>query len=91
MGLGKACEIIKFERENSVKIMMQTRNLLRTLLQAEIPWAVVNGPQENSSENSVLPNTLSISFPGIKAVDLAKILREKLGFSLGKKKKKNFQ
>ncbi len=64
-GLGKACELAAQELEEWSKHCAALRNRLETALCREFPDAVVNGHAEER-----LPNTLSISFPGISAQEI---------------------
>ncbi len=62
VGLGAACELVGREMSERAPIMLAQRDLLQSLIQEELPQAKVNGhPQLR------LPNTLSVSFPGIEA------------------------
>jgi len=61
-GLGKACELVKSNLNNYADNMLKTRDRMEKLLIEAFPNAVVNGHPEKR-----LPNTLSISFPGIEA------------------------
>jgi selenium donor protein len=61
-GLGKACEVAGQNLAANALHMSEMRDLLEALLLESYPAAVVNGHPERR-----LPNTLSISFPGIEA------------------------
>lgn len=61
-GLGKACELVSANVEEYARNMRRTRDELQSRLTESFPSASVNGHSEHR-----LPNTLSISFPGIEA------------------------
>jgi cysteine desulfurase len=61
-GLGKACELVDRNLESYAANMRRTRDKMEQLLTEKFPSAKVNGHLERR-----LPNTLSISFPGIEA------------------------
>lgn len=71
VGLGKAAELaVEYTRESPdphpfKRDTSALRDLLFTSLQSEIPEMLMNGPVEGR-----LPNTLSVSFPGIEAGQL---------------------
>ncbi|MCD6333598.1 MAG: selenide, water dikinase SelD, partial [Bacteroidales bacterium] len=62
---GKACEVAGEQIEINAERMKTLRDRLQSVLLEKLPDAVVNGHPENR-----LPNTLSISFPGIEAQTL---------------------
>ncbi|NOY50499.1 MAG: selenide, water dikinase SelD [Chlorobi bacterium] len=62
VGLGKACELAAQNLDKNIEHYLKTRNYLHELLKNEFPEIKLNGHQEQR-----LPNTLSISFPGIEA------------------------
>lgn len=62
VGLGKACELVTQEQEQVYAHCLSLRDKLESQLLAELPAAAVNGHRTKR-----LPNTLSISFPGIEA------------------------
>jgi len=62
VGLGKACEIAKRDLEANRQTMQLTRDALFDSIRQSIPEVLWNGDPENC-----LPNTLSISFPGVDA------------------------
>jgi cysteine desulfurase NifS/selenium donor protein len=62
VGLGKAAEIAARDLERNAERMRETRDRLQSELVRLIPDVVVNGHPEQR-----LPNTLSVSFPGIEA------------------------
>jgi cysteine desulfurase len=68
-GLGKAAEIALRDLDKNVRMMKATRDLLWKIIHREIPSASRNG-----HPTKVLPNTLSISFPGIDATTLLSAL-----------------
>ncbi len=62
IGLGKACELAADNFGDNFENMKKTRDLLAEKLMEAFPEAKINGhPLE------ILPNTLSISFPGTEA------------------------
>ena len=61
-GLGKACEIAKRDLEINSQAMQMTRDALFDSIRQSIPEVQWNGDPENS-----LPNTISLSFPGVDA------------------------
>lgn len=62
VGLGKACELVVREQRHTYQHTRQLRDRLEKLLTDSLPECNVNGhPQQR------LPNTLSVSFPGIEA------------------------
>ncbi len=62
VGLGKACELVNANIQGYARNMRRTRDKLQLRLTESFPSASVNGHPEHR-----LPNTLSISFPGIEA------------------------
>lgn len=61
-GLGMAAEVAGLNLDTNMAHFVKKRDLLQKLLIEKIPGALVNG------KNAVrLPNTLSISFPGVEA------------------------
>ena len=61
-GLGKACELAKRDLEENAMHMAEMKDLLYDGIKAHIPEVKRNGDAYRS-----LPNTLSLSFPGIEA------------------------
>jgi len=72
VGLGKACEVAARDLDVNIKQMKQTRDELHKLLSQSLTQIKVNGHPENR-----LPNTLSVSFPGIEANLLLHEISEK--------------
>ena len=70
-GLGKAAEIALRDFQANTANMQQTRDLLYSLIKAEIPQIKRNGHSEKC-----LPNTLNISFPGMDAGALISEMQE---------------
>ncbi|MBN2413547.1 cysteine desulfurase [candidate division KSB1 bacterium] len=62
VGLGKACEIMKRDKQKNMRHMLQCREQLYKGLKAGIQNIKLNGHTEKR-----LPNTLNTSFPGVKA------------------------
>ncbi len=62
VGLGKACEIVARDLELNHRHTKTMRDLLESRLKELLPFCRTNGHPEKR-----LPNTLSISFPGIEA------------------------
>ena len=71
VGLGKACEIAGRDLEKNAGRMSQTRDRLLEILKATLPDISRNGHALHC-----LPNTLSVSFPGIEANTLVARLEE---------------
>ena len=71
VGLGQACEIAARDMEVNARIMDKTRDHLYDKLQEALPTIRRNGHQAHC-----LPNTLSISFPGLEANTLVSRLEE---------------
>lgn len=61
-GLGKACELAFENLEENARLLAESRDYLYELISREIPSAIRNGHPEK-----MLPNTLSMSFPGVLA------------------------
>ncbi|HEC43887.1 MAG TPA: selenide, water dikinase SelD [Bacteroides sp.] len=61
-GFGKACEVAERDLDRNSIAMLEMRDALFMQISKEIPGVVRNGDPENC-----LPNTLSISFPGVEA------------------------
>lgn len=62
VGLGMACEIARRDLVKNAEHYKKTRDYLANQITKAIPSAKINGHPEHC-----LPNTLSISFPGIQA------------------------
>ncbi|MBW6459141.1 MAG: selenide, water dikinase SelD [Bacteroidales bacterium] len=62
VGLGNACELAARDLEENAAHAQKMRDLLYQEIQADIPEIRLNGHPEKR-----LPNTLSVSFPGIDA------------------------
>ena len=62
VGLGKACEVAKQRLEKNMRHMQKLRDQLYAGLKKRFPSALLNGHPKRR-----LPNTLSLSFPNIKA------------------------
>jgi cysteine desulfurase len=62
VGLGKACELVAKNLGEYTTHYKETRDYLNRLLQKAVPDLRLNGHPEKC-----LPNTLSVSFPGIEA------------------------
>ena len=62
VGLGKACEIASRDLEKNQQHVIELRDRLWRGLKEQLPDIILNGHPEKR-----LPNTLSISFPGIDA------------------------
>lgn len=72
VGLGKACEVAGRDMEKNIGQMRQTRDTLYERLAASLPDIRWNGQGAH-----LLPNTLSVSFPGIEANLLVGEIAEK--------------
>ncbi len=62
VGLGEACAIAKHNFNKSTSHLQEMRDRLYQKLYDQLPDVKINGHQDNR-----LPNTLSISFPGVEA------------------------
>lgn len=62
VGLGKACEVVSRNLDGKASHLKELRDKLEEILLRRLPQARVNGHPERR-----LPNTLSISFPGVEA------------------------
>jgi len=71
-GLGKACQVAARDMDQNIKRMRETRDELHRLLSENLSKLRLNGHPENR-----LPNTLSVSFPGIEANLLLNEIAEK--------------
>ena len=65
VGLGKACELVSQHQEQWRRHCAEMRDRLEGVLLQQFPDAKVNGDPDQR-----LPNTLSISFPGISAQEI---------------------
>ncbi len=65
VGFGQAAQLLIQEREHDAAYTLRLRERLRTRLAAAIPSLVVNGPATDR-----LPGNLSVTIPGIDAIDL---------------------
>jgi cysteine desulfurase NifS len=62
VGLGQACEVVGSEMPARAPEMKRRRDRLEQLLRSQLPGIRINGHPDQR-----LPNTLSVSFPGIPA------------------------
>jgi cysteine desulfurase NifS/selenium donor protein len=77
-GLGKACELALHEMKSYVSVMQGARDRLMDGLKKAVPGIVQNGhPLQR------LPNTLSVSFPGIEAAVLLSAVGGEVAASAG--------
>jgi len=67
VGLGKACELILDNLSYDMARLRGLRDRLHNQIRSAIPDAVLNGHPEQR-----LPNTLYLSFPGIRAEEILK-------------------
>ncbi len=65
VGLGKACELAMNNLNEYMTHYKKTRDYLYSILKKSFPDLMINGHPEQC-----LPNTLSVSFPGIEATTL---------------------
>ncbi len=77
VALGAACRLARERLPGESQHLRGLRDLLHGRLRAEFPGLVLNGP-----EHERLPNTLNVSFPGLRGSDLLGGLPE-LAASLG--------
>ena len=78
VGLGKACEIVRRHCDQHNEVMRLTREELEPGLLARVKDARVNGNPMHR-----LPNTLSISFPGLNANELLAAIEPSVAASAG--------
>ncbi|MCZ6633088.1 MAG: cysteine desulfurase family protein [bacterium] len=78
VGLGKACEVIRWDLEGHMKHLQTTRDRLQRGLEARIADVRVNGHPDLR-----LPNTLSISFKGVEANALLEAIQNWVAASAG--------
>jgi len=71
VGLGKACEIAKRDMQKNMRHMLQCRDQLYNGLITKIKKLKLNGHPEKR-----LPNTLCVSFPGLKADTILSAMEE---------------
>ncbi|MEO1367533.1 MAG: cysteine desulfurase family protein, partial [Acidobacteriota bacterium] len=71
VGFGRACELIRDERDGDARRLAGLRDRLLDGLRRAFPDLVVNGTSEHR-----LPNNLNISLPGTVAADLLDELRD---------------
>lgn len=78
IGLGEACRLAGVRLSSLGLVMMKRRDELHSLLLNSIPGLLLNGhPTER------LPNTLNVSFPGVAARELLKLIDDEVAASLG--------
>jgi len=77
-GLGKACELALQDLEDNILHSRNLRDKLSEKILAAFPPVRVNGHPENR-----LPNTLSLSFPGIEANTILAELADEVAASAG--------
>jgi len=78
VGLGAACALVAGEMSNRVPELQRLRDLLEAELLKRLPQIRINGhPTER------LPNTLSVSFPGIEANRIVSVLSDTVACSPG--------
>ncbi|MCK9398795.1 MAG: selenide, water dikinase SelD [Bacteroidales bacterium] len=78
VGLGKACELALRDLDENMGHSKKLRDLLHQKISEAIPDVVLNGHPERR-----LPNTLSLSFPGIEANLILSELSEEVAASAG--------
>jgi cysteine desulfurase len=78
VGLGKACELALRDLEDNRFHAQKLRDLLHQNIAAAIPAVQLNGHPEER-----LPNTLSLSFPGIAANTILSELSDEVAASAG--------
>jgi cysteine desulfurase len=78
VGLGEACEIAKRDLEKNMRHMGEMRDRLHNGLKEKLKEIKLNGHPEKR-----LPNTLSLSFRGIKADGLLSEIKEYVAASAG--------
>ena len=78
VGLGKACELALRDLDSNKQHACRLRDLLRDKIITAFPAVGMNGHPEKR-----LPNTLSLSFPGIEANTILSELAEEVAASAG--------
>ncbi len=78
VGMGKACQIALRDMKLRISHTRGLRDLLFSVLKEKIPGVSLNGHAAHR-----LPNTLSIRFPGIRALDLIERLKDSVAASAG--------
>jgi cysteine desulfurase NifS/selenium donor protein len=78
VGLGKACELAARDLEGNREHAQKLRDLLQEKIMQAVPFARLNGHSDLR-----LPNTLSLSFPGIEANTILSELTDELAASAG--------
>jgi len=78
VGLGAACELVVAEVDGEIGRLAVLRDRLRDRLAAEIPGLVVHAAGADR-----LPNTLSVSLPGVHAGDLLAAIGDRVAASAG--------
>jgi cysteine desulfurase len=78
-GLGQACHAAQRDFQKNSTHFKEMRDLLRDTLNSKIPNLKVNGHPDY-----ILPNTLSVSFPNIKADELLSAIQLQVAASAGK-------
>jgi cysteine desulfurase len=78
VGLGKACEIAKRDMDENIKRMREMRDMLHNGLMEKFKDLRLNGHRERR-----LPNTVSLSFPGLNAGMLLSEIKDYVAASAG--------
>lgn len=78
VGLGKACEIARRDMEKNIKRMREMRDMLHNGLMEKFKDLRLNGHRERR-----LPNTVSLSFPGLNTGMLLSEIKDHLAVSAG--------
>jgi cysteine desulfurase len=78
VGLGAACELVRAETAEEVGHLASLRDRLRDHLVAAVPDLV-----EHAARADRLPNTLSVSLPGVHAGDLLEAVGDEVAASAG--------
>jgi cysteine desulfurase len=78
VGIGKACEIARRDMEGGMRRMREMRDMLHNELMKKFKDVRLNGHPENR-----LPNTLSLSFPGLNTATFLSEVKDYVALSAG--------
>jgi len=78
VGLGEAARLARGRLPSAGAQMQQMRDLLHRLLGQSIPGLTLNGHAEHR-----LPNTLNVSFPGVRGQELLHAVESEVAASVG--------
>ncbi len=78
VGIGAAAALVSADLPAAAERLRRTRDRLRERLLAEVPGLVVHGDPDEG-----LPNTLSVSFPGVTSGEILSLLVDRVACSAG--------